>query len=176
MRCPAASMVVVSTSSGVIAMRALAVFLLLSTAAAALAAESDPGVRTRNFQIERGVALDGYDPVSYFRGAPAKGAAARLLTHLGVVYHFSSDENREAFAADPARYEPAYGGWCAWAMIDGEKVEPDPKTFKIVDGRLLLFYNGLLGDTLAKWNARAAKESDARLLALADAQWASVAK
>ena len=169
-------MVVVRTDSGVFAMKSLVALLLLSAAAVATAADFDPRVRARSFLLEHGVALDGYDPVSYFRGAPAKGAASRVLTHLGVTYHFSSDENREAFASDPARYEPAYGGWCAWAMIDGEKVEPDPKTFKIVDGRLLLFYNGLLGNTLARWNARAAQQSDEKLLALADAQWAKEAK
>lgn len=98
----AASMVVVKTDSGVFAMNALAVLLLLSTATAAAAAENDSAVRTHSFLLERGVALDGYDPVSYFRGAPAKEAASRVLTHLGVVYRFSSDENREAFAADPA--------------------------------------------------------------------------
>lgn len=157
-------------------MKVLAVLVLLSTATVATAAESDPVVRTHSFLLERGVALDGYDPVSYFRGAPARGSASRAMTHLGVVYRFSSDENRDAFVADPARYEPAYGGWCAWAMIDGEKVEPDPKTFKIVDGRLLLFYNGLLGNTLARWNEPAAQQGEEKLLALADAQWAKVAK
>ena len=60
----------------------------------------------------------------------------------GTTYRFISQQNREEFAKNPARYEPQYGGWCAYAMgKQGEKVEVDPETFKILDGKLFLFYN-----------------------------------
>lgn len=157
-------------------MRVLALLLVLAAGATAAASELAPALRMRHFLLDRGVALGGYDPVSYFASAPRKGLDAFVATHEGIEYRFASDANRRAFLADPARYETTYGGWCAWAMLDGEKVEPDPQAYKIVDGRLLLFYDGLLGNTLARWNARAAKEGDAHLVALADARWAELAR
>lgn len=158
-------------------MRRLVVLLAFTLASAeiAIAAEPDAVTRAHHFHLDGGVALGGYDPVRYFRDGPRKGDASHELTHQGVTYRFTSEETRRAFLADPARYEPAYGGWCAWAMIDGEKVAPNPKTYAIIEGRLMLFYDGLLGDTLARWNARAATEGEARLVALADAQWEKLA-
>lgn len=65
------------------------------------------------------LALSGYDPVAYFPeggGKPAKGAQSISLVHGGVLYRFATEANKAAFESNPARYEPAYGGWCAWAM------------------------------------------------------------
>ena len=60
--------------------------------------------------------------------------------------------NRDLFAADPDRYRPAYGGWCAWAMADGGKTQPDPQNFIVTeDGRLFLFFKNFFVDTKAKW-------------------------
>ena len=57
------------------------------------------------------------------------------------------------FASNPAKYEPQYGGWCAYAMgHDGSKVEVDPETFKIINGKLFLFYNRFFNNTLKTWN------------------------
>ncbi len=100
-----------------------------------------------------GLALDGYDPVSYFaeEREPVKGAEATSAEHAGATYRFATDENRAKFLAAPERFVPAYGGWCAWAMVDGERVEVDPKSFLIQDGELLLFYDGFLADTRKKW-------------------------
>lgn len=100
------------------------------------------------------LAIQGYDPVAYFPeggGAAAKGDAAIAAEHGGVTYRFASAAHRDAFLANPARYEPSYGGWCAWAMLDGDKVDVDPKSFLVQGDRLLLFYKGFLGDTRAKW-------------------------
>jgi hypothetical protein len=145
--------------------------LVLAIAAAARATDDVPPLA----QAKGGVALHGYDPVSYFRGGPVPGDPARTATHLGVAYRFASDANRSAFIAAPASYVPAYGGWCAWAMLDGERVDVDPKSFLVVEGRLLLFYRGLLGDTRARWIARAAQEGgDAALLAIADRRWRAI--
>jgi YHS domain-containing protein len=91
---------------------------------------------------EKGVALSGYDPVAYFEeggGKAAKGKADLALTHRGVTYRFSSAANRELFEKEPARYEPDYGGWCAYAMASGEKVEIDPKSFLVTDGVLTVY-------------------------------------
>lgn len=123
-----------------------------------------------------GLALEGYDPLSYFPefgGEPKLGDKRWALCHRGVVYRFASEEHRSAFRAAPERFEPAYGGWCAYAMADGDKVEVDPKSFLVQDGRLLLFYDGLLGNTRKQWLsgdvAAQAQRADGRWKALIDA-------
>ena len=112
-------------------------------------------------------AIAGYDPTTYFDGQPAEGKDSITAEYRGVTYTFATEANRLTFDLDPSRFVPAYGGWCAWAMVDGEKVDVDPKTYKIVDGRLLLFYNGFLGNTLKKWN----KGIEPELKKRADANW-----
>lgn len=101
-----------------------------------------------------GLALEGYDPVAYFAeggGKARKGDAKFSATHKGVTYHFASDENRQAFLKDPAKFEPQYGGWCAYAIPGKEKVEVDPESFVVREGKLYLFYKGFFNDTRAKW-------------------------
>jgi hypothetical protein len=89
------------------------------------------------------------------------------LTHDGITYHFSTAQNKETFKANPARYEPQYGGWCAYAMgATGEKVAIDPETFKIINGKLFLFYNRYLTNTLKLWN-----KDEQNLHAKAEANW-----
>ena len=62
-------------------------------------------------------------------------------------------ENLTLFKQSPSTYEPAYGGWCAYAMGNsGEKVEVDPSTFKVIDGKIYLFYNFYFNNTLKSWN------------------------
>jgi YHS domain-containing protein len=118
-----------------------------------------------------GMALQGYDPVSYHGQGPVPGKAELSTTQDGAVYHFSSRENLELFSADPENYLPAFGGWCAWAILDGEKVEVDPETYKIIDGSTYLFYNTFFVNTLSKWNRLAEKESEAALVKRARARW-----
>lgn len=116
-----------------------------------------------------GLALEGYDVVNYFRGTAVKGSPEWEATHRGVAYRFTSERNLHLFQADPDRYLPAYGGWCAYAMgSSGARVEADPETFKVVNGRLFLFSNGSFSNALRKWNRQ--EES---LLRQADASWAS---
>lgn len=114
-----------------------------------------------------GLALRGYDPVSYFRGGPQPGSQERVSRFRGATYRFASDENRRKFAENPRKYAPQYGGWCATAMADGgRKVEIDPMNYKITNDRLFLFYKGWLGDALKDWN-----KDEAALTRRADAQW-----
>ena len=108
---------------------------------------------------KKGLAIDGYDPVAYFAeggGKPKKGSKKITTTHRGVTYRFANETNRKAFLADPERFEPMYGGWCAWAMYDGKgsKTEPNPKSFTIEDDRLYLFYDGFFGDTKKSWQKK----------------------
>lgn len=102
------------------------------------------------------LALKGYDPVSYHtQDKPAKGKGDITLEYAGDVFRFADEDSREKFKADPARYAPAYGGWCAYALADdGSLVDIDPTNYKIVDGRLMLFYKGWYGDALKKWNQK----------------------
>lgn len=114
------------------------------------------------------LALQGYDPVAYFPefgGKATKGKNSIESSYKGVTYRFASTKNRDEFLSNPSKYEPAYGGWCAWAMKDGGKTKVDPKNFIVRDGRLFVFYKGFLGDTRASWlkqdhNAQAS-QSDA---------------
>ena len=112
---------------------------LASFAAAPPAFAEKPAVYTAPFSR---TALNGYDPVAYFtQGRPVRGDAQYALTHQGFQYRFASPANLAAFRADPARYQPAYGGYCAWAAAQGYTASGDPRHWRIVDGRLYLNYN-----------------------------------
>jgi YHS domain-containing protein len=124
--------------------------------------------RQKNYNLEKGLAIQGYDPVSYFDGKPAEGDKANAFQYQGVVYYFKNAGNLEQFKKNPSKYEPQYGGWCAYAMgAKGEKVEVDPETFKIVDNKLYLFYNKYFNNTLKSWN-----KDETKLKSKADANWA----
>ena len=78
------------------------------------------------------------------------------------------------FGVAPEKYLPAYGGWCAWAMLDGEKVDVNPERFKIIDGINYLYYDGFWGNTLKKWNKLAEKGSEAALVRQAGGHWQKI--
>lgn len=130
-------------------------------------------LRTRQFNLEDGVAIQGYDPVAYFlQGKAVKGETDISFTADGVKYLFSSRANMEKFVKDSRLYEPQYGGWCAYAMgSTGEKVSIDPETFKVLDGKLYLFYNSFFNNTLPKWN-----KAEADLKRQADENWKAIYK
>ncbi|MBL8991472.1 MAG: YHS domain-containing protein [Phycisphaerae bacterium] len=116
-------------------------------------AELSRDAATAHANLEGGPAIRGYDPVAYFTdGKPTRGSEKFESSHRGVTYRFATAANRAAFNAEPEKFVPAYGGWCATAMAEGRKVEINPESFKIVGGRLLLFYKALFGDALADWN------------------------
>jgi len=98
----------------------------------------------------RNIAISGYDAVSYFTGdgTPQPGNEDYAVVYNGVQYHFASAENAETFQADPARYVPAYGGYCAWATARGDLAPGDPEVYRIVDGQLYLNFNGIVQ---ARW-------------------------
>ena len=100
-------------------------------------------------------------------GKPVEGKKDITFDYQGVTYRFATTADRDAFKASPVKYEPQYGGWCAYAMgASGEKVEVDPGTFKIVDGKLYLFYNRFFNNTLKTWN-----KDEAHLKPNADKNW-----
>ena len=89
-----------------------------------------------------GVALQGYDPVAYFTdGRPVRGTTEFRTTHQGYEYRFANAEHLAAFRANPSRYLPQYGGYCAWAVSQGYTASADPTNWRIVDGKLYLNYN-----------------------------------
>ena len=89
-----------------------------------------------------GVAIQGYDPVAFFTdNKPVKGNPEFAVKHDGAVYYFASKEHRELFKKDPAKYEPEFGGYCAYGVSRDKLVEIDVDAFQIVDGRLLLQYS-----------------------------------
>ena len=124
--------------------------------------------RATAFNLENKVAIQGYDPVAYFTQKKAlKGKPSITSTYEGVIYYFSTQANKEAFLKTPTSYEPQYGGWCAYAMgSSGEKVEIDPETFKIIEGKLYLFYNAYFNNTLKSWN-----KDETNLKKKADTNW-----
>lgn len=127
---------------------------------------------SKHYNLKDGVAIQGYDPVAYFANKPTKGVKKYTATYHGALYYFSTQENKRLFESNPSRYEPQYGGWCAFAMGDyGKKVEVDPETFKIVDGKLYLFYNAYFNNTLESWN-----KDEKRLKANADKNWSNIIK
>ncbi len=86
-----------------------------------------------------GVAIRGYDPVAYFDvGRPERGRSKHSHEWMGATWRFASAERRDRFAADPERYAPRYGGYCAYAVSQGTTAPIDPEAWKIVDGRLYL--------------------------------------
>ena len=123
--------------------------------------------RKKHYNIENGLALQGYDAVAYFDNKALEGEMKFSLSHKGLTYYFSSEKNKQTFQKNPTMYEPQYGGWCAFAMGDyGKKVEVNPKTFKILDGKLYLFYDAYFNNTLKKWN-----KDEKNLKTKADKNW-----
>lgn len=120
------------------------------------------------------VAISGYDPVSYFSNQPQEGNKNITSNYGNATYYFHSEENKDAFLANPDKYVPAYGGWCAWAMLEGDKVKVDPLTYKIIDGKNYLYYNGFWGNTLAKWNEKGEKTPEIELVKAADIHWSKL--
>lgn len=133
-----------------------------------IVATGQDDIRKKHFNLDDGIALAGYDAVSYIKQSRAvKGNKAYQLVHEGVTYYFSTPAHKEEFRKNPSKYEPAYGGWCAYAMgAEGKKVTVDPKTFKIIDGKLNLFYNRFFNNTLDDWN-----KDEANLKKNADINW-----
>lgn len=144
------------------------VFLIAFLFLTGLLNAQDGEKRKSAFNTENGLALSGYDPVAYFKSGKAiKGNPAFAVRAAGITYHCSSAENKELFLKNYKTYEPEFGGWCAYAMGNtGEKVEIDLETFKIINGKLYLFYNAYFNNTLKLWN-----KNEATLLKQANTNW-----
>lgn len=90
------------------------------------------------------LAVSGFDVVSYFTddGVPVEGTEEYTVRYNGYDYRFANEDNAKAFVEDPAKYAPAYGGYCAWAIGANDALAPgDPQVYEIVDGTLYLNFN-----------------------------------
>lgn len=148
-------------------MKRITLTLVFTLLAAIMLFAQEP-VRKKHFNLKDGIAIQGYDPVAYFKQNKAvKGSRDIAIVNQGATYYFSSVENKEEFEKNAIKYEPEYGGWCAYAMgSGGEKVSIDPATFKIVNNKLYLFYNRFFSNTLKDWN-----KDEPNLKTRADASW-----
>lgn len=98
-----------------------------------------------------GVAIQGYDPVAFFTDKkPVKGDAKFVAKHGGAIYQFASKEHRDLFKADPTKYEPEFGGYCAYGVSRNKLVEIDVEASQVVDGKLLLQYSKGVRDDFNK--------------------------
>lgn len=141
-------------------------------AAASQPAAAAPTYHAKEHNLgKNGLAIKGYDPVSYFNeggGTPTKGLETITATHAGATYRFANQQNADLFKANPDKYAPTYGGWCAWAVAKGKKVPIDPKAYIVDEGQLYLFYSG---DQVKDW-----KKSRNESRTKADAKWLEIAK
>lgn len=128
-------------------------------------------LRVKQFNIVEGLAIKGYDPVAYFtKNKAVEGKKKWLYVYEGISYYFSDSSNRATFIKNPKSFEPQYGGWCAYSMSNlNEKEEIDPRTFKILNGKLYLFYHTISVNALNKWN-----KDEERLQPLGDINWTAM--
>lgn len=115
----------------------------------------------------RGIAIQGYDPVAYFnQSRPVAGSAQFRHEWNGATWQFTNAENLAAFQAEPERYAPQFGGYCAFAVANGYTARTDPAAWHIDNGKLYLNFDG---NTREKWRADRAK-----LIPAAQSNWPRV--
>ncbi len=152
-------------------------FLVFAGAASAVAGLLRPGARAADAAPAKillnlakdGLALQGYDPVAFFTvKAAVKGRPEHTSTYRGARYQFHSAKNKALFDADPRRYEPAFGGYCAFGVSRGRLIEIDVEAFQIVADRLLLQYSPAIRDDFNRDATGNLKKADAQWPALVD--------
>ncbi len=137
------------------ALQFLALMILSGTAAA--------GDTNLSFH---GIAIQGYDPVAYFTaGRPVPGDPGITASHDGATYQFASSEHKAVFEANPDKYAPQYGGYCAYAAAQGAKASIEPEQFTVFNDKLYLNYNA---DVRQRWS-----QDRPGYILKADAYWAS---
>jgi hypothetical protein len=153
-----------------IATATLALVLLAAAplvAASPASAADEVNVSTGATLAGPGLAAHGYDVVAYFRGkGPTLGSDQYATAHAGATYRFASQENLDAFKAEPSKYEPAYGGFCAYGVALGKKFDGDPRFWKIVGGKLYLNLNA---DIQKEWS-----KEERPNITKADSNWKSI--
>lgn len=122
-------------------MKPLFAIIAFTIFATNLSFAQDASKRSENFNLQRGIAIKGYDPIEFFnqdRAVQANGTIS--YEYNGVKYFFTSTKNLAQFKSTPTKFEPQYGGWCAYNMSkDGSRVAGNPQHFSILDGKLYFF-------------------------------------
>ena len=137
---------------------ALPIIILLTCIGGAIAGE--------NNLTFHGIAIQGYDPVAYFTDNKAvPGNPGITASYDGAIYQFASTEHKTAFEANPGKYAPQYGGYCAYGASQGYNASIEPEQFTIAGGKLYLNYNS---DVRKRWN-----QDRGSYISKADAYWAS---
>jgi len=120
---------------------ALGILLVLGVANTALAVD-EVNVSTGDTMAGKPLALHGYDPVAYFTdGKPVIGDAKHTAVYNGAAYYFASADHKKAFEANPVKYAPAYGGYCAYGVSVGKKFDGSPQYWTVSDDKLYLNLN-----------------------------------
>ncbi len=121
------------------------------------------------YQQEAGIAINGYDAVAYHKvNEPIEGSESFTTMWNGATWFFVSAENRDLFVADPERWAPAYGGYCAWAVSNNYLASTDPDAFSVVNERLFLNFNKRIRN---RWSKNTAKN-----ISKGDKNWPEVLK
>jgi YHS domain-containing protein len=123
---------------------------------------------TNGFNVSsNGIAIEGYCPVCYLAvNRAVKGTPRFSQDYNGITYWFVNENARQAFLANPEQFLPAYGGWCATGVAIGQRLPVDPESFKIVDGRIMLFLKNAKVNALDLWN-----QDESGNLAKAETNW-----
>jgi YHS domain-containing protein len=98
--------------------------------------------QTIAYNNSNGIAIKGYDPVAYFSEQKAtEGKKEFTYEWSGTQWLFSSQANLDAFKAEPQKYAPQYGGYCAYGVSENHKSPTDPNAWTVADGKLYLNYS-----------------------------------
>ena len=143
--------------------------LVRALVAAADAVPAAAAEKSPVFTARGNLAIRGYDPVAYVTEERARKGSRDFSTNWqGAIWRFASAENRDLFTADPEKYAPQYGGYCAWAVSRNYTAATDPDAFTLVDGKLYLNYNAKI---MEQW----LEDRDANIVS-ADRNWPGVLK
>lgn len=136
-------------------------FIAVTLAYSSLASAAVDAIYTGLFSNE---AVSGYDTVAYFtKGEPVKGSDDYTYEYMGATWKFSSQEHLELFVADPEKYAPQYGGYCAYAVANGDTASAEPDLWTIHEGKLYLNYSRRIN---RRW-----RDNMLEFIEQADAQW-----
>lgn len=123
--------------------KGIALSLAMAFASVAVAADKDMNADAND------VAISGYDTVAYFnKNMPVQGSDKYTAVYKNTIYKFSSEQNRDAFRANPEKFAPQFGGYCAMGVAMEKKLNVDPTAWRVVDGKLYLNLNK---DVQTKW-------------------------
>jgi YHS domain-containing protein len=135
--------------------RFMAAFAVAALSTLAMAPSTSFATKTASGEynsLHAGLGAKGYDVVSYFTTKkPTQGSDKFTASYGGVTWQFASAENRDMFKADPAKYAPQFGGYCAWGVAQGKLFDIDPVNgWTVSNGKLYLNFNNDINTTFAR--------------------------